>query len=176
MTIKAGAALIVALVVSGSALSGCGGPPRSEGGPAVAPTSSSGPAPVQRPSGEPQASVPTVDVPLQEGEQQSTGPDRLPEGFPAEEVPIVAGKVLGGSRGKAGGPYTLRVRVPEKDLAEVLAAITAQLSGKGFAALPGFSAPGASAATFRSSRYDVGINLIRDNGRTTVTYVVLATS
>lgn len=176
MTIKAGAALLVAVVVSGSGLSGCGGPPPSSAGPVVAPSSVSGPGTTARPDDAPQASQSgqsAPEAPLAEGEQQSTGPDRLPEGFPVEQIPIVVGKVLGGSRGRTGGPYTVLVRVPGKNPAELIARITTQFAGAGFAVVPGISTPTASAARFQSTRYDVGVNVIRNEGRTTVTYVVL---
>ena len=174
MTIPGRHAVPAALLAAALTLAGCGGSDDPE------PTSGAL-APSTAPSAFPSPSA-TVRVDERNGSLEieglggsvSTG-SRLPEGFPAQEIPVVDGDIRSGSRGKAGGPYaySVIVRVRGTSATEVMAGITAQLTGVGFTAAASPGTDTISASSFSGPRYDVGVNVIRAEGTTTVTYVVV---
>ncbi|MET3961777.1 hypothetical protein ABIE44_001711 [Marmoricola sp. OAE513] len=98
----------------------------------------------------------------------------LPDGFPKDEIPIVDGDVVGGTKGNAAGPYsyTVLLQLDSGSPASVMADITRSLKAKGFAATPGMSVDQMSTAIFRSSKYEVGVNVVRADSKISVTYVV----
>lgn len=161
------AVLAAAAVVAAIALTGRGDSEEKGADPGIpAPSAASG-APVV-PGGVSTSSTSDVaDAPT-----TRTG---LPEGFPSAQVPVVAGTVVGGSKGAAGDPYdyTVIVEVRGRSVASVVEGITQQLTARGFTAEATPATEAFSAVTFRSATYDVPVNVVRDRGKTTVTYLVI---
>lgn len=104
-----------------------------------------------------------------------SGASGLPDGFPLAQVPVIAGTIVGGSKGAAGDPYdyTVIVEVRGRTVATVMQGITEQLTTQGFTAEPSPATDAFAAATFRGAAYDVPVNVVRDQGKTTVTYLVI---
>lgn len=152
-------------------LTGCGDSESSaDSSPATAPSSSAEPgAELSIQTAEPDVDDAT------ESPDAGAGGRALPDGFPVAEIPIAAGTIIDGSRGDAGGPfaYTVLVQVPGTSPAAVMSGITGQLSRTGFEVAPGPATDKASIATFTSATYDVGVNVVRAEGKTIVTYVVV---
>lgn len=177
MTILRRYAVFVATTVVLGALSGCGEADAPAGAPTLAPT----PAKVSKGTApEPQA---TVTVGKENGSATFTfegdlgaGEPTLPKGFPAKQIPITDGDLVGGSVGDANDPYayTVLIQVEAASPAAVLKAITGQLTRAGFTAQqPGPSTAEISTSTFVGKAYDVAVNVIRAEGKTTVTYLVV---
>lgn len=173
MRIKTG--LCAAVFATALVLTGCGGSDPQATAPGPAAESGGGPsttpgATASEPTGEQGGS----------GDPAAAGTDdrELPEGFPVSEIPIAAGAILSSSKGDPGGPYayTVLVRVGGVSPTAVMKAITRQLHATGFTAAPGPATAATAIATFTSHTYDVGVNVIRAEARTTVTYVVVRKS
>lgn len=175
MTFTSPISVAAAALVAALALTGCGG---SDSG-----SADSSPDAAQ--SGSGQSTGPTGTSTVQVGEQDgdatfenqdgTSSGTQLPAGFPLKQIPIAKGTIVGGSQGKTDGPYayTVILRVPGDSAAAAMKGITEQLTGAGFTAEPGPDTASISTATFRNRKYDVGVNVIRAEGKTTATYVVV---
>jgi len=99
----------------------------------------------------------------------------LPDGFPKDEVPVVDGKIIGGSKGTAGGPYAWSVVLQaDGDAADVFADVKSELEGAGFTGGQAMDMGEVHTGQFTSSQWGVSVNVAKTGDAVTVTYLVRA--
>lgn len=95
----------------------------------------------------------------------------LPDGYPKDEVPVVDGTIVGASNNT--GAYAYSVLVQTKGTpAEVMAAVTAKLTGAGMTKGEGNEMGSVSIAQFSSDKYEVAVTVAAAEGNTIATYAI----
>ena len=103
----------------------------------------------------------------------------LPDGFPANEVPLYDGEVIGGMGAgtvDSGGGWTVIVKVDE-EREPAFQSIDAQLKGAGFEASYSGFVEGVGSGAYSDAAYSVIVNVADDgSGQSTATYIVGGTT
>jgi hypothetical protein len=99
----------------------------------------------------------------------------LPDGFPANEVPLYDGEVIGGmgaGTAETGGGWTVIIAV-EDDREAVFTSIDQQLTAAGFESSYSGFVEGVGSGAYSDSSYSVILNVNDDgSGQSTATYIV----
>lgn len=102
-----------------------------------------------------------------------TGSGALPEGFPADDVPIVEGEIISGAsiNGQDSQGFSVLVNV-DGDLETVVAQATGLLEGAGFDEQSQTSAEGFALRSYTSDTYALTVSATELDGVTSVQYTV----
>ncbi|RNL81401.1 hypothetical protein EFL95_03450 [Nocardioides marmorisolisilvae] len=97
----------------------------------------------------------------------------LPDGFPKDDVPVVDGTIIGGSKGTDTGPYAWSVVVQsDGDASDVFGDAKSKLEGAGFTAGQNMDMGEVHTGQFTSAKYEVSVNAAKTGSTVTVTYLV----
>ena len=103
----------------------------------------------------------------------------LPDGFPADEVPLYDGEVVGGMGAgtvDSGGGWTVIVKVGE-DIEPAFQSIDGQLKAAGFEASYSGFVDGVGSGAYSDASYSVIVSVADDgSGQNTATYIVGGTT
>lgn len=98
-----------------------------------------------------------------------TSDGRVPDGFPAADVPLVDGTVLGGGAGPNGSGWVVQVRVASVDDFQAAAE---QLAAAGYAESAKRADASSAFGLFRSDAYRVVLTVSESKDGVTATYIV----
>jgi hypothetical protein len=93
----------------------------------------------------------------------------VPDGFPAADVPLVDGTVLGGGAGPNGSGWVVQVRVASVDDFQAAAE---QLAAAGYAESAKRADASSAFGLFRSDAYRVVLTVSESKDGVTATYIV----
>ena len=148
---------MVALVIAGLGLSGCGDDET-----------------VTMPDGSKvSADSDGKSATIKTGDGEITVGKGLPDGFPAEDVPVIDGEIVGGAKGVDGGPYAWSVILKAKgETGDVFAELSEKLKNTGFTADRSMQMGTVSTGMFKSDKYEVSVNAAKADDGVSVTYLV----
>jgi hypothetical protein len=148
---------VVALMVAGLGLSGCGDDKT-----------------VTMPDGSKfSADSDGKSATISTDDGQVTAGKGLPDGFPAEDVPVVEGDIVGGAKGVDGGPYAWSVILKAKgETVDVFAELSEKLKNVGFTAARSMQMGSVSTGSFTNDKYEVSVNAAKVDDAVNVTYLV----
>lgn len=97
----------------------------------------------------------------------------LPEGFPADDVPLLDEEVLNGVKGTDGGPFTWSVVMSsDRAIDDLSAELTNRFAAAGYRTTQSTALGEVNIHRFNDRAHDVSVTIARTGDGTTITYLV----
>lgn len=97
----------------------------------------------------------------------------LPEGFPADDVPLLDEEVLNGIKGTDGGPFAWSVVMSsDRAIDDLSAELTNQFAAAGYRTTQSTALGEVNIHRFSDHAHDVSVTIARTGDGTTITYLV----